>query len=141
MAISEVEFQKEKKILKKVQKLLGETLESLGQDVFQSEEDLVEFKKMMWENSNSFDDGENLQVMAATSLEADKVFQKHKYFKKLKSIRKKPTIISRICVTIPLLHSMINNCKYSGELGSFNLFFLNPPIPPNSQTLSFQVLI
>ena len=45
MAISEVEFQKEKKILKKVQKLLGDNLQELGADVFQDEEDLIEFKK------------------------------------------------------------------------------------------------
>ena len=43
MAISEVEFQKEKKILKKVQKLLGETLSELGDDVYQDEENLLEF--------------------------------------------------------------------------------------------------
>ena len=94
MAISEVEFQKEKKILKKVQKLLGETLETLGQDVFQSEEDLVEFKKMMWENSNSFDDGEIQQVMAATSMEADKVLQKQRYFKSLRKVQNKPYFAS-----------------------------------------------
>ena len=78
MAISEVEFQKEKKILKKVQKLLGENLSELGKDVFQDEEDLVEFKKMMWEDSSSFDAAEIQQVMAATAMEADKVLQKHR---------------------------------------------------------------
>ena len=94
MAISEVEFQKEKKILKKVQKLLGETLESLGQDVYQSEDDLVEFKKMMWEDSNSFDEGEMQQVMAATSLEAEKVLQKQRYFKNLRKVKNKPYFAS-----------------------------------------------
>ncbi len=94
MAISEVEFEKEKKILKKIQKLLGDTLSSLGEDVFQEEEDLVEFKKMMWENSSSFDEGEIQQVMAATELEADKVLQKQRYFKKLRSIQHKPYFAS-----------------------------------------------
>ena len=87
MAISELEYKKEKMILKKVNSLLEETYDALKEEVHQSEDDLIEFKKMMWDNANSFDDGENLQVMAATSLEAEKVFQKHKYFKKLKSIR------------------------------------------------------
>ena len=94
MAISELEYKKEKMILKKVNSLLEETYDSLKEEVHQSEDDLIEFKKMMWDNANSFDDGENLQVMAATSLEAEKVFQKHKYFKKLKSIRKKPYFAS-----------------------------------------------
>ena len=94
MAISDVEFMKEEKILNKVQKLLNDTLESLGVDVSNDEEGLVEFKKMMWENANSFDDAENLQVMAATSLEADKVFKKRQYFKKLRSIEGKPYFAS-----------------------------------------------
>ena len=34
MAISDVELQKEKKILSKVQKLLGKTLDDLGEVVF-----------------------------------------------------------------------------------------------------------
>ena len=94
MAISEVEFAKEEKILKKVKKLLGETLDSLGEDVLYDEENLVEFKKMMWENANSFDEGEMQQVMSATSDEEQKALQKQNYFKKLCSIRKKPYFAS-----------------------------------------------
>ena len=94
MAISEVEFQKEKKILKKVQKLLGETLSELGDDVYQDEENLLEFKKMMWENSTSFDEAEMRQVMAATSLEAEKALQKQRRFKKLCQIKNKPYFAS-----------------------------------------------
>ena len=94
MAISEAEFQKEKKILKKVQKLLGDTLSNLGDDVYQDEENLLEFKKMMWENSTSFDEAEMRQVMAATSLEAEKALQKQRYFKKLCQIKNKPYFAS-----------------------------------------------
>ena len=75
MAISDVEFKKEEKILKKVLKLLDEHLEELGDDVFNEESGLQEFKKMMWENASSFDSGEMNQVMAATSLEAEKVLK------------------------------------------------------------------
>ncbi len=94
MAISEVEFKKEKKILGKVHKLLGDTLEELGSEVIQDEEDLTEFKKMMWENANSFDAAEAKQVMYATAMEADKAYQKQKYFKKLNSIKNKPYFAS-----------------------------------------------
>ena len=94
MAISEEEFQKEKKILKKVQKLLGDTLSSLGEDVYEDEENLLEFKKMMWENSTSFDEAEMRQVMAATSLEAERALQKQRYFKKLCQIKNKPYFAS-----------------------------------------------
>ena len=94
MAISDVELQKEKKILSKVQKLLGKTLDDLGEVVFDEEEGLQEFKKMMWENSSSFDSGEMQQVMAATSQEAEKVLMKRNYFKKLLQIKDKPYFAS-----------------------------------------------
>ena len=94
MAIQEAEFQKEKKILYKVQKLLNTTLDELGKEVSSSEEELVEFKKMMWSDSHSFDEGEVQQVMAATSTEAEKFFQKQRYFNRLRQIRKKPYFAS-----------------------------------------------
>ncbi len=96
MAISEMEFKVEEIILKKVKKLLEDSLDELGQDVFDGEENLVEFKKMMWENSNSFDEGEIKQVMALTSLEAEKTLQKQRYFKKLCQIKNRPYFASII---------------------------------------------
>jgi len=94
MPISEIEFQKEKKILKKVHKLLGDTLDSLGGEVIDDEDQLVEFKKMMWENSSSFDEAEMQQVMAATALEASKALQKKEYFRRLNKIKNKPYFAS-----------------------------------------------
>ncbi len=94
MAITEEEVQKEKKILRKINKLLGDTLSTLGEDVIQSEDNLVEFKKMMWENANSFDAGEEQQVMYATALEADKAYKKQQYFKRLCKIKDKPYFAS-----------------------------------------------
>ena len=94
MAISEVEYQKEVKILGKVQKLLDKTLNDLGGDVFDKEEGLTEFKKMVWEDASSFDNGEMQQVMAATALEANKVFMKRNYFRKLLGIKDKPYFAS-----------------------------------------------
>ena len=94
MAISEEEVKKEKLVLKKVNKLLLETLDSLGEKVVDDEEGLVEFKKMMWADANSFDDGEMSQVMAATASEADKVFRRRDYFKRLRRIKDKPYFAS-----------------------------------------------
>lgn len=96
MAISEQEFKTEQKILKKVQKLLGDTLSSLGQEVYDDEENLKEFKKMMWEDSTSFDEAEMQQVMAATAGEAERALQKQSYFKKLCQIKNKPYFASII---------------------------------------------
>ena len=94
MGISKIEFDKEKMILSKVKDLLGSTLEELGQDVYQDEEDFTEFKKMMWENSSSFDSGEREQVMAATDQEAERILQKRAYFKRLNQIKNKPYFAS-----------------------------------------------
>ncbi len=94
MAISEVEYLKEKKILNKVENLLDSRVEELGKEVLEGEEDLIEFKKMMWENANNFDDAETSQVKNMTSLEEDKMIQKQKYFKRLKGIQEKPYFAS-----------------------------------------------
>ena len=49
---------------------------------------------MMWSDSHSFDAGEMQQVMAATSIEAEKVLQKQRYFKRLRQIQDKPYFAS-----------------------------------------------
>ena len=94
MAISEAEIVKEKKILKKVHNLLEKRLEELGVDVINDEENLVEFKKMMWEDASSFDAGEANQAMLMTAEEEDKAWRRQKYYKRLKSIRNKPYFAS-----------------------------------------------
>ena len=94
MAISELEYKKEEQILKKVNKLLGNTLDDLGFEVKDDQDKLIEFKKMMWQDANSFDEGESIQVMATTQLEAEKVFRKKNYFDRLCKIRKKPYFAS-----------------------------------------------
>jgi len=94
MAISEEEVKKEKKILSKVNMLLEKTLNELGKDVINDEENLKEFKKMMWENANDFDDAEAQQVMYATAQEAEKAYQKEKYFRRLCMIKDKPYFAS-----------------------------------------------
>ena len=82
MAISENEFKKERLILKKVNKLLNDTIDSLGVKVSQDELNLVEFKKVMWEDANTFDEGEIGQVKLETSDEENKLLQKKNYYKR-----------------------------------------------------------
>lgn len=94
MAITNEELKKEKKILEKVISLFDETYNSLADDVKVGEEDLIEFKKMMWSDSNSFDEGEMTQVKAATALEADKFFRKQDYLRRLRMIKNKPYFAS-----------------------------------------------
>ena len=58
MAISELELKKEKIILNKVSELINNNIEELSKEVKANEENLIEFKKLMWQDSTSFDNAE-----------------------------------------------------------------------------------
>ena len=58
MAISELELKKEKLILSKVNDLVNKNLQELSKIVKINEEELIEFKKLMWQDSNFFDNAE-----------------------------------------------------------------------------------
>ncbi len=135
MALTEIEIQKEKKILSKVGKLLDETLESLRGEVSHSEEELCEFKKMMWENANSFDDGEIQQVRNITASEESKALKKEEYFHKLSQIKDKPYFasivfkdeegdISNIYLSLTYLKDAhLNNILYDWRSPICSLFY------------------
>ena len=86
MAIEEKELHKEKLILKKVSKLLNNTLDNLKQEVKISEEDLIEFKKLAWDGSSSFDSGDIAQAKNMTNEEENRLLTKQKYLKRLLKI-------------------------------------------------------
>ena len=94
MAITNEEYKKETKILKLISNLLNKNLEDLEKEVKVKEEDLVDFKKMMWQDSSSFDEGEILETKLATNTEESKLLQKEQYFTKLKKIKNKPYFAS-----------------------------------------------
>ena len=94
MGISEVEFNKEKKVLNLVNKLVDETINDLSKDVKATDSHLLEFKKMMWENESSFDDEERAQVVNVTSGEEVKALKKQEYFNRLLRIKEKPYFAS-----------------------------------------------
>ncbi len=94
MAVTTEEFTKEKKILRLTTKLLNNTIEDLKKEVKDDFDNLKEFKKLVWDNSNTFDDGDIVQARLATSGEEEKNIKKQKYFKKLKQIEKKPYFAS-----------------------------------------------
>lgn len=94
MAIEEKELHKEKLILKKVSKLLNNTLDSLKEEVKISEEDLIEFKKLAWDGSSSFDSGDIAQAKNMTNEEENRLLTKQKYLKRLLKIKDKPYFAS-----------------------------------------------
>lgn len=135
MSISENEFKKEKLILKKVNKLLNDTIDSLGVRVSQDELNLVEFKKVMWDDSNTFDEGEIGQVKLATSDEENKLLQKKNYYKRLMQIKDKPYFASivfkdedgdiyNIYISLTYLKdNMANNILYDWRSPICSLFY------------------
>ncbi len=94
MKITEQDIIKERKKLKETSKILNETLKVLADDVYEDENALVEFKKMMWEDSSSFDKTEINQVTLSTEQEFEKFYRKQKYFHKLLKIKSKPYFAS-----------------------------------------------
>lgn len=94
MAIGEKEYQKEKIVLKKVSKLLNNNIEQLEQKVHLLNVDLIEFKKLTWSDSSSFDSGDIAQAKQASKDEEDKVLREQDYLKRLMKVRKKPYFAS-----------------------------------------------
>jgi len=94
MAISDIELKKEKLILSKVNNLVNKNLTELSKIVKVNEEELIEFKKLMWQDSNFFDNAEIEQVRTITSVEEEKALEKEAYYKRLKSIKNKPYFAS-----------------------------------------------
>ena len=83
MAISKEDELIEKKHLKDVSLMLDKQIKELGNDIKIGNLDLVEFKKLVWQDSSSFDSGDIVQAKASTDVEENRIIQKEKYFKKL----------------------------------------------------------
>ena len=75
MAIVGYELEKEKKILRLTTKLLNDNLETLKKEVKIDAEDLNEFKRMMWDGSSSFDEGDIQQAKLLLLLRNLKLFR------------------------------------------------------------------
>ena len=96
MAITKEDEKDEKKHLKEVSKKLDDTIDALEKTVRVSTSDLVEFKRLAWQDSNSFDSADIVQAKASTDEEERQLLTKEKYLKKLLKIKGKPYFASII---------------------------------------------
>ena len=94
MAIVGKELEKEKMILRKVSYLADDTINKLKEEVKVSEDSLQEFKKIVWSDSSSFDEGDIIQARTITGNEEGRVLEKEKHLKRLLKIKKKPYFAS-----------------------------------------------
>lgn len=96
MSISKEELKKEKKKLHEVLEKLDKEIEESSSDLFLKEEELINFRKLNYEDKSSFDSAEFNQIMTADGLEALRVLSKRKYYKSLINIKDKPYFASFI---------------------------------------------
>lgn len=94
MSISKEEIVKEKKKLQDVLEKLDKEINEASSDLFLREEELINFRKLNYQDKSSFDSAEFNQVMASDELEALRVLSKRKYYKSLINIKNKPYFAS-----------------------------------------------
>ena len=58
MAISQEEYAKEKLILRKTHNLINKNIDELSKEIKNIEDDELEFKKLSWSESSSFDNAD-----------------------------------------------------------------------------------
>ena len=83
MAITKEDELEEKKFLKKTSSRLNKIIDELKKEVKIDTNDLVEFKKLAWQDSNSFDSADIAQAKLSTDSEEQQLLTKEKYLKKL----------------------------------------------------------
>ncbi len=84
------EIKLEKDRLKKTIGVIREQLSSLGQELYDKEDRINEFKKFVWDNRSEMDPTELKQVMAMNENEVFLVLKSGEYFKKLYKIQNNP---------------------------------------------------
>ena len=94
MAITGRDFELEERRLEEVIKLLDDKLASMGEDIFEDEDKFLEFRKYTWENMRAMDAQELNQATVESEFEANKIFMKQNYFKKLFRIKDNPYFAS-----------------------------------------------
>ena len=94
MAITGRDFELEEKRLNEVLKLLDDKLAQMGEDIFEDEDKFMEFRRYTWDNMRAMDAQELNQATVESEFEANKIFMKQNYFKKLFRIKDNPYFAS-----------------------------------------------
>ncbi len=94
MAITGRDFELEERRLEEVVKLLDDKLAQMGEDIFEDEDKFMEFRRYTWENMRAMDVQELNQATVESEFEANKIFMKQNYFKKLFRIKNNPYFAS-----------------------------------------------
>ena len=96
MKISESEIQKERKYLDDTINLIRKKISELGQELYDDDEKILEFKKFMWDSKASIDPGEMKNMMVENDLQVRIMMNKGQYLQKLYRSQNKPYFASII---------------------------------------------
>lgn len=90
MELSKTELVKEEKRLADTIKVIKDNISSLGKELYQDEEKMLEFKKYMWDAKGGMDGNEISSLMADNDMEINILERKNKYLMRLFRVEKKP---------------------------------------------------
>ncbi len=90
MDVTKEVWEKEEKHLEKVNALVGEKISSLGQELYDREEKIIEFKELMWDSRGSMDANEMKSMITSSDLEVALAEGRGSYFRKLFRVQSSP---------------------------------------------------
>ena len=90
MELSKEEIKLEEKRLKDTTDLIRKKISALGQELYDRDEKVLEFKKFMWNNRSDMDAAELKTMMSDNELEINMMMKKGEYFQKLFKIQNNP---------------------------------------------------
>ena len=90
MNLSKQELEKETKWLEKTTTEIRKKISELGQQLYDKEEKIQEFKKFMWDSRHDMDPTEMRTMEAVNDIEVAMALRKSKYYQKLFKVQNSP---------------------------------------------------
>ena len=90
MALSKNELIKEKRYLDFASSVISQKLDDLGKEISVKQEELTEFRKVLWEDKGSIDKVEMTTGLMSSEFEAGFMLMKMEYYKKLLKLKYSP---------------------------------------------------
>lgn len=90
MKITREEFEKEKNYLNKTISLIRKKISSLGQELYDDDSKILEFKKFIWDSHTEMDPSEMKSMMAESDLQVSIMQSKGNYLQRLFRVQNKP---------------------------------------------------
>ena len=90
MAVSKEEFLKEQMVVDHDIEVIRKKISELGQELYDRDEKVLEFKKFMWDNKQDMDPAEMRTMMSNNDLEVNLMMKKGAYLQKIFRIQNNP---------------------------------------------------